>query len=116
MTGKWKYKESYGLGEASGEMFLEQQGKLLSGKIIFTDKESGGASYMIQETLSGTLEGRKVKLDATEYDVIHAETSLHYELDTWFGLLVDSSTIIGLSMDAQGMEGYFVFEKVPEDK
>jgi len=38
LTGKWKYKENYGFGIAEGELYLKQEGELLSGKIVFTDK------------------------------------------------------------------------------
>ncbi|MDR0766180.1 MAG: hypothetical protein LBF09_04495 [Odoribacteraceae bacterium] len=111
VSGKWKYKEEYDHGAAAGELLLEQNGALLSGRIIFTDRSGDGDTCMIREDLSGTLEGRKVKLKATELDVIHAEHEIDYELDEWFGLLVDECTIIGLSMDEQGIEGHFTFER-----
>lgn len=111
LSGKWKYKEEYGYGEAEGELFIEQQGDRLSGRIVFTDKVEDSEAYMIQEFVSGTLEDRKVKLDAKEFDVIHSEHPVDYELDNWFGILVDERTIIGVSVDDQGVEGHFMFEK-----
>ncbi|MDR2130797.1 MAG: hypothetical protein LBP56_06500 [Odoribacteraceae bacterium] len=111
LTGKWRYKEEYDYGETVGELSLQQEGNRLSGKIIFTDRTIDGDSYMIREILSGTLDGRKIKLEARELDVIHSEYPLQYELDKWFGIWVDERTIIGLSMDAQGVEGFFTFEK-----
>ena len=112
LTGKWKYKEDYGYGEAEGELILEQEGDRLSGRIIFTDWIEDGDSYMIQEFLDGVIEEKKVKLDAQSYDIIHSERTLHYELDSWFGILVDDRTILGMSMDEQGIEGHFIFEKI----
>lgn len=112
LTGKWKYIENYGYGVAEGELYLKQEGDKLSGRIVFTDKMEGERSYMIQEFLTGSIEGRKVKIEAVEFDIIHAEFSVTYELDTWFGLLVDEVTIKGVSVDDQGVEGYFEFEKV----
>jgi hypothetical protein len=111
LTGKWKYRETYPGGETTGELLLEQEGTRLRGKIIFTDRTAAGDSFMIQETVDGTLEGRKVKLEAREYDVIHSEVPLHYELDAWFGIRVDERVIIGLSTDMQGVEGHFIFER-----
>ena len=67
---------------------------------------------MIQEFLTGEINERKVKLEATEYDIIHSEYKISYELDSWFGLLVEEAVIKGVSSDDQGVEGYFVFEKV----
>ena len=60
---------------------------------------------MIQEFLTGIQEEKKVKLEATGFDVIHADFPVSYELDYWFGLLVDETTIRGVSRDEQGIEG-----------
>lgn len=115
LTGKWKYVENYGYGVAEGELYLKQEGKRLSGKIVFSDKLEGEESYMIQEFLTGDINERKVRLEATEFDIIHSECKISYELDSWFGILVDETTIKGMSSDDQGVQGFFVFEKmVPE--
>ncbi len=112
LTGKWKYIENYGYGVAEGELYLRQNGQHLSGRIVFSDKVEGETSYMIQEFLEGEVDGRKVRLDAVEFDIIHSEVAITYELDHWFGLLLDAQTIKGVSKDRQGVEGYFEFEKV----
>lgn len=114
LTGKWKYVENYGYGVAEGELFLKQENEKLTGRIVFTDKLEREPAYMIQEFLVGDLEGRKVKLEAKEFDIIHAEFSVNYQLDSWFGILVDDCTIKGVSVDDQGVEGYFQFEKVED--
>ena len=111
LTGKWKYKEDYGYGVAEGELFLKQEGNDLSGRIIFTDKLDGEDGYMLQEFLVGRLEEHKVKLDAEEFDIIHSEHEIEYELDSWFRLLVDEDTIIGVSTAGQGIEGKFTFTR-----
>ena len=112
LTGKWRYIENYGYGVAEGELYLKQKGQTLAGRIVFTDKVEGESSYMIQEFLKGELEGRKVRLEAVEFDIIHSEFPITYQLDHGFGLLVDDNTIKGVSKDGQGVEGYFEFEKV----
>ena len=111
LTGKWKYKEDYGYGVAEGELFLKQEGNDLSGRIIFTDKLEGEEGYMLQEFLVGRLEEHKVKLDAEEFDIIHSEHEIEYELDSWLGILVDADTIVGVSKDGQGIEGKFTFTR-----
>lgn len=111
LTGKWKYGEEYGYGEAEGELFLEQEGDELTGRIVFTDRPKEEEPYMIQEFLTGRLDGRKVKIDAREFDVIDSSRPVYYELDSWFGILVDDTTILGVSMDDQGVEGHFIFER-----
>lgn len=114
MTGKWRYFENYGYGVAEGELYLKQEGVRLSGRIVFSDRLKGEVPYMIQEFLTGNLEERKVKLEATAYDIIHSDFPVNYELDSWFGLLVDDTTIRGVSRDDQGVEGYFIFEKIED--
>ena len=56
-------------------------------------------------------EEHKVKLDAEEFDIIHSEHEIEYELDSWFGILVDADTIVGVSKDGQGIEGKFTFTR-----
>jgi hypothetical protein len=111
LTDKWIYHEEYDNGEAEGELFLSQEGEQLSGKIIFTDHPDDGEASMIQEIVAGTLDQRKVRIDALEFDVIHSEHALNYELDRWFGVWVDEDTIIGMSVDEQGVEGHFVLKR-----
>lgn len=114
LTGKWKYREDYGYGFTEGELVLQQKGNKLSGRIIFTDKVEGEEGYMIQEFVTGEVEELKVRLDAQEFDIIHSEHTVDYELDSWFGILVDGATVKGISQDDQGIEGDFVFEKMEQ--
>lgn len=114
LTGKWRYRENYGYGTSEGELFLKQEGNKLSGRIVFTDKLDNEPPYMIQEFLTGEIDGLKIRLEALEFDVIHSEHTIIYELDSWFGLLLDDGVIKGVSSDDQGIEGYFVFEKMNE--
>ena len=111
LSGKWMYREEYERGKSTGEMTLKQVGARLSGKIIFMDRADNGESFMMQEELSGTLDGRKIRLKAISADVVYAERAIEYKLDEWFGLLVDEHTIIGLSRDEQEIEGYFTFSR-----
>ena len=114
LTGKWRYREEYGYGMTEGELVLTQEGEQLSGRIIFTDRMDDEEEYMIQEFVRGWVRDRKVKLEAYEYDIIHSEHEVVYELDCWFGILLDEGTIKGISEDNQGVEGYFVFERMEE--
>lgn len=117
LTGKWKYREDYEYGVAEGELFLKQEAGNLTGRIIFTDKLNDEEAYMLQEFLTGSIEDHKVKLDAEEFDIIHSEHEITYELDSWFGVLVDDDTILGVSKDGQGIEGKFSFKReLVEDK
>ena len=114
LTGKWRYREEYGYGMTEGELVLTQEGEQLSGRNIFTDRMDDEEEYMIQEFVRGWVRDRKVKLEAYEYDIIHSEHEVVYELDCWFGILLDEGTIKGISEDDQGVEGYFVFERMEE--
>ena len=112
LTGTWKYTEEYTRGNANGELYLRQEGDKLSGRVVFADHLKGEEPYMIQEFMEGTIEGRKVKLKATGYDVIHAEMEVDYDLDEWVGLVLNEGTIKGVSADKQGVDGNFVLVKV----
>ena len=114
LTGKWRYREEYGYGMTEGELVLTQEGEQLSGRIIFTDRMDDEEEYMIQEFVRGWVRDRKVKLEAYEYDIIHSEHEVVYELDCWFGILLDEGTIKGISEDDQGVEGYIVCERREE--
>lgn len=112
LAGKWKYREDYGYGSAEGEMTLEQNGENLSGRLVFVEKTGGEKDFMIQEFLTGEVEDRKVKLQAVGFDVIQSYGEIDYKLDSWFGICVDGDTIKGISMDFQGVEGSFIFERI----
>ena len=88
LTGKWRYIENYGYGVAEGELYLKQKGQTLAGRIVFTDKVEGESSYMIQEFLKGELEGRKVRLEAVEFDIIHSEFPITYQLDHFYHMFL----------------------------
>ena len=114
LTGKWLYEENYGYGSAKGELLLTQNGKILSGKIIFSENVEDEETFMIQEKLEGEITLNRIRLKATEYDIIHSDTEISYELDSWNGMLINETTIEGDSLDDQGVSGSFKFEKVTE--
>jgi len=112
LTGKWIYEEDYGYGIARGELLLVQKGRKLSGKIIFSENVDSENTFMIQELLEGEIVQNKVIIKATEYDVIHADFEIRYELDSWTGMLINETTIEGDSIDKQGITGSFRFTKL----
>ncbi|PKQ62497.1 hypothetical protein BZG02_12285 [Labilibaculum filiforme] len=114
LTGKWIYEEDYGYGIAKGELLLTQIGKKLSGKIIFSENIEAEDTFMIQETLEGEVNLNRVQLKAIEYDIIHADFEINYELDSWDGMLINETTIEGDSLDDQGISGSFKFHRVLE--
>ncbi len=115
LTGKWKYEETYEGGHAYGELFIVQNGDGLTGKIIFSDIPDTAPPFVIRENLEGRLQERKVRLKGIDMDIIDSETLFDYELDSWFGILVDENTISGLSEDEQGVEGYFTFKRMKNE-
>jgi len=112
LTGKWLYEEDYGYGTAKGELLLTQNGKNLSGKIIFSENIENEETFMIQEKLEGEIILNRIRLKAIEYDIIHADSEISYELDSWEGMLINETTIEGDSLDDQGVSGSFKFERV----
>ena len=112
LTGKWIYEEDYGYGSAKGELLLTQNGKNLSGKIIFSENAEDDEVFMIQEKLEGVINLNRIQLKAIEYDIIHSDFDIRYELDSWDGMLINETTIEGDSLDDQGISGNFKFERV----
>ncbi len=112
LSGKWLYEEDYSYGKAKGELLLKQIGTRLIGKIIFLENIETPNSIMVQEFLEGEIKGSRIILQATEYDIIHSDRNISYELDCWKGVLLDEYTIEGESLDNQGVYGSFIFQKV----
>lgn len=112
LSGKWLYEEDYSSGKAKGELLLKQIGKRLIGKIIFVDNIEAPNFVMIQEFVEGEINGSHVFLQAIEFDVIHADQPVSYELDYWKGMLLNEYTIEGESLDNQGICGNFIFKKI----
>jgi hypothetical protein len=112
LTGKWIYEEDYGYGTAKGELLLEQNGKKLSGKIIFCENADSEDTFMIQENIEGEIIKNRIKIKAIDFDVIHSEYEIRYELDSWEGMLINETTIEGESLDEQGIAGNFRFSKL----
>jgi hypothetical protein len=112
LSGKWKYKEDYGYGLANGELHLTQEGLKVKGRIIFTDSLHDSAPFMIQEFVEGVIINNKLVIDAVDWDIIHSETEVVYELDSWCGDIISDNLIKGSSLDDQGIEGSFEFEKI----
>ena len=112
LAGKWRYNEDYGYGLANGELHLSQDGNKVQGRIIITDNLHNEESFMIQEFVEGVIIDNKIIIDAVEWDIIHSEKEIIYELDSWNGDIVSEELIQGKSMDDQGIEGRFEFKKM----
>ena len=112
LSGKWNYKENYSNGTSVGLLIIEHVDDLIMGHIIFSDKVRGETPYMIREFVKGSVKDSRIKLVATEYDIIHSDFELTYELDRWFGTIKTENLILGASLDDQGIEGRFRFERV----
>jgi hypothetical protein len=112
LTGKWIYEEDYGYGTAQGELILIQEGNKLSGKIIFSENADSDETFMIQEKIEGEINQNRIKIKATEYDIIHSDYDISYELDSWEGMMINETVIEGESLDDQGIAGSFRFTKV----
>ena len=111
LNGKWIYTENYGYGMAKGELHIKQDGDRIEGRIIFTDTVFGEMSFMIQEVVEGNIEDGKLYIQAVEFDIIHSDAEISYELDSWVGNILSNSLIQGVSVDDQGVEGDFEFRK-----
>lgn len=110
LSGEWELCEQYEYGNTTANLYLTQKGNELSGQVIIVDRPHKGMGFVVQETISGVVEGEKVSLSATNYQVIQGNI-LEYQLDQWVGTIQDENTIRGESRDLRGVTGQFVLKR-----
>ena len=111
LTGVWKLQEVYEFGSTTAEAYLAQVGTKLSGLIIIHDILEDGQETIIQEAVSGAIEGTHFTLYGTKVRIIKGKDPF-YELDRWTGIIKNNNRILGFSQDEAGTTGEFVMERV----
>jgi hypothetical protein len=109
LTGTWKLEDRYEFGTAISEAYLAQQGNKVSGLIIVNSTTDQGEKYIVQEAVSGTVQGTSVSLAGTSMRVLVGKGS--YFLDSWSGTIQNKSLVQGMSMDEQGIAGQFTMRR-----
>jgi hypothetical protein len=111
LTGIWQLEEEYEFGTAMAELYLVQTGASMSGMMVRQDLMDDGTESVVQEFVSGKIEGSNISLYGTSYRVIYGELA-SYNLDLWVGLITHDETIAGLSEDEAGAKGAFVLRRI----
>ena len=111
ITGAWKLQEVYDYGSTTADAYLAQVGNKLSGLIIIRDILDDGEELVIQEAVSGAVEGANFSLYGTSVRVIKGRYT-DYEFDQWVGIIENNNMIIGRSEDLAGTTGEFIMERV----
>ena len=109
----WEYPAPAGTRERKARMYLEQDGRSLSGHsqsgFVFTETQA-----TVDQEISGFVRDNRVELVATSYQLLHAaadDSEASWNLDTWHGELIDDETFRGTVSDGI-VEGTFVAKKV----
>lgn len=106
LSGTWRIVETYDGGITNGTLHLMQNGRELSGQLVLVDQPDGEEEFMVQMGISGVVTGSKVTFAATDYQILRGY-SPGYELDQWYGEILDDETIEGNTMDSGGVAGEF---------
>jgi hypothetical protein len=111
LTGAWKLTEEYEFGSTQGDLYLLQSGNQLSGLVRIEDQMDDGTKLLLEQTISGQVQGDAVYLAGTSVRALKGW--IHdYELDCWDGVLNDRDTIVGVSEDLAGTSGAFILERI----
>jgi hypothetical protein len=111
ITGRWNYFEDFGFGKDAGFADFIQNGNLITGVLQFTEQIEGEETFIVKQNITGSLNGSKLLIKATSFEILFNEEDIDYELDTWEGDLSPDGRIIGSSVDSKGTTGSFVMER-----
>ena len=113
LTGSWRLEEKYEFGSTMGDIYLVQTGNKLFGLMVIQDIMDDGTELVIEETISGEVQGTNVSLVGTSVRVIKGWLD-DYQLDQWVGVIENYDKLVGYSEDIAGTTGTFVMERVSE--
>ena len=107
LTGSWKLEETYDFGSTTAVADLVQAGKKVIGQIMIIDIMDDGTEQVIQQSVSGNIQGIDFFLYGTAIKVIKG-ISDDYFLDEWEGVILNNNEIVGSSEDKAGTTGEFI--------
>jgi hypothetical protein len=111
ITGRWNYFEDFGFGKDTGFADLSQKGNRVTGVLQFAEQIEGEETFIVKQKIDGRLNGSKLLIEASSFEILFNEEDIDYELDTWEGDLTSEGKIIGNSVDSKGTTGSFIMER-----
>ncbi len=110
LSGKWKFREEFVAGMDEGYAIFTQEGNLINGELIFTEKIEDEMPFEVCCSLEGNLSDNSLVLDVVEFSV-KSEEEIEYFPERREGIINANGQIVGSSEDEQGVCGFFVFER-----
>ncbi len=112
LTGFWRFHEDFDHGEDIGEARLFQNGKHLSGHIVFKEIIPDELPLFIRVKIKGKIEGPQVIISESSVVVLSGGKNTSYEPEERTGLINAMGQIVGSGEDIQGVNGVFVMERI----
>lgn len=110
LTGAWRMKGKYEFGRYVADVNLTQAGNMLSGIVVRHDHMNDGRQYVVQETVSGIVNGALVNFSAINGQILSGGDNFY--ADHWMGVIHSPQQITGQSIDDAGTAGKFTMERV----
>jgi len=112
LTGFWRFHEEFDHGEDIGEARLFQNGKQLSGYMVFKEVIPDEPVMYIRVKIEGKVDGTQVTVSESSVVVLSGGENTSYEPEERTGLINAMGQIVGSGEDAQGVNGIFVMERI----
>lgn len=112
IEGRWIFNEDFGYGKDEGFAELNQEGDIIKGVVVYTERIDDEIPFRVQQEVEGTYDGLNLKLEGTSVELLDVEMQFEYHLDTWEGTLNVNNQIVGHSYDDHDCFGVFVMEPI----
>ncbi|PKQ63764.1 hypothetical protein BZG02_06970 [Labilibaculum filiforme] len=112
ITGRWTFNEDFGFGKDEGFAEFTQEGEIIKGKVVYTERIDDEIPFRVQQEVEGTFDGVHLTITGTSVELLDVETQFEYHLDTWEGILNANNQIVGHSYDDHDCFGVFVLEYI----
>jgi hypothetical protein len=112
LTGFWRFHEDFDHGEDIGEARLFQNGKNLSGHIVFKEIIPDEPPMYVRVKIKGKIDNTQVTFSESSVVVLSGGADASYEPEERSGLINAMGQIVGSGEDTQGVNGVFVMERI----
>ncbi|PCH71719.1 MAG: hypothetical protein COC06_00315 [Bacteroidales bacterium] len=112
LTGRWTFNEDFGFGKDEGFADLIQEGGIIKGVMVYTERIDDETPFRVQQEVEGSFDGVNFKVTGTKVELLDVEKEFEYHLDTWEGTLNANNQIVGHSYDDHDCFGVFVMEPI----
>jgi hypothetical protein len=112
ISGNWTYKEDFEYGKSEGKVNFKQNGRLVKGTFIFTERVRNDYIIEVHEKVEGEITEGKVLLKSTEVKALQNNCEIDYLPNTFDLHLVSENKLVGSTYDSEDVCGVFVLERI----